>query len=596
MAYGKGSAKTDLKRMADLGQTPMTPELAELRRLCLLTVQEMAQAVWPEAITDPRLSGKELDRILLRIQSDASKRGLNNVWAEKMRLLAKPSVTEQWKRAQARLFGRLKHVSARAEAPAKDGTRRLLNLSEIWTSRLSEADVAALQALTDQLDFPAAMRLFRDLRSGDAGLTPLQAEALREMEAVVSARSGCPVWGDEAAIQMHLDYRCVRGGADALATALAGLASGLDRSGDGTAVVEISSHRPRGPAIRVPLRLPRPVAARHQGDPDQTVRSLVLELGPDLLRPKAVLLRQPRAPEIVGAKTVLAEDFGYANTSSMVVVRCADGVSAERVAFAGSKPGKRETRAFLETHVSGAEVEVLERVQISGRAFLARIAEHADRIDTLRSEIDLGYARLGRLKGELNRLTGADPRAPVQEAPEEVTGPEAARYRSMHGRFFRLLNGLERLKARRRALYRRIDGLKKSWFGHVANVRAALAERYGAVVASEALTVLAEEKTGPGYKGRTFNKLINNGAKGQYTRRADDTLKWRGVATLKLPSFYTSSTDWRTGTVDKGQRSGSRFLARDGTEWDADLHAAELLARWLFLRPKPAAPAAASTL
>ncbi|PTX52336.1 hypothetical protein IQ03_01126 [Gemmobacter caeni] len=399
MAYGKGSAKTDLKRMADLGQTPMTPEIAELRRLCLLTVQEMSQAVWPETITDPRLTGKELDQILLRVQSDASKRGLNNVWAEKMRLLAKSAVTEQWKRAQARLFGRLKHVSARAETPAKDGTRRLLNLPEVWTSRLSEADVAAIQARADPLDFPAAMSLFRDLRSGDAVLTPLQAEALRDMEAAVSARFGCPVWGDEAAIQLHLDYRCVRGGADALATALAGLASGLDRSGDGTAVVEISSHRPRGPAIRIPLRLPRPVADRHQGDPGQTVRSLVLELGPDLLRPKAVLLRQPRAPEIVGAKTVLAEDFGYANTSSMVVVRCADGVTAERVAFAGSKPGKREMKAFLETHVSGAEVEVLERAQLSGRAFLARVAEHVDRIDTLRSEIDLGHARLSRLKG-----------------------------------------------------------------------------------------------------------------------------------------------------------------------------------------------------
>ena len=156
--------------------------------------------------------------------------------------------------------------------------------------------------------------------------------------------------------------------------------------------------------------------------------------------------------------------------------------------------------------------------------------------------------------------------------------------------------GWGRLKGQRRALYRRIDGLKRSWFGHVANVRAALAEKYGAVVAAEALSVLAVEKKDPGYKGRTFNKLINNGAKGKYTRRADDILKWRGVATLKLPSFYSSSTDWRTGTVDKGQRSGSRFRARDGTEWDADLHAAELLARWLFLRPKPAASAAASTM
>ena len=596
MAYGKGSAKTDLKRMADLGQAPMTPELAELRRLCLLTVQEMARAVWPEAITDPRPGGKELDAALLPIQRDAVRGGLSSVWAEKMRLLAKPAVTEQWKRAQARLFGRFKHVSARAETPAKDGTQRLLNLPEVWTGLLSEVDVAALQARADPLDFRAAMTLFRELRSGDAGLTPVQAEALRAMEAAVSARFGCPEWGDEAAIQLHLDARCLRGGADALSSALAGLASGLDGSGDGNAVVGIASHRPRGPAIRVPLQLPRPVAARHQDDPEQTVRSLVLELGPDLLRPKAVLLRQPRAPEIVGAKTVLAEDFGYANTSSMVVVRCADGVSAERVAFALSDPGKRATRAFLETHVSGDEVEVLERVQLSGRAFLGRIAEHADRIDLLRSEIDLGYARLGRLKGELNRLTGADPTTPVPEAPEAVTGPEAARYRNMHGRFFRLLGGLGRLKARRRALYRKIAGVKKSWFGHVAKIRVALAEKYGAVVASEALSVLAVEKTDPGYKGRTFNKLINNGAKGQYTRRADDILKWRGIATLKLPSFYSSSTDWRTGTVDKGQRSGSRFRARDGTEWDADLHAAELLARWLFLRPKPAASAAASTM
>ena len=596
MAYGRGSAKTDLKRMADLGQTPMTPELAELRRLCLLTVQEMARAVWPERITEPRPGGKELDAALLPVQKSAVRDGLSSVWAEKMRLLAKPAVAEQWKRAQARLFGRLKHVSARAETPAKDGTRRLLNLPEVWTSRLSEADVDALQARADPLDFRAAMSLFRDLRSGDCDLTPLQAGALRAMEAAVSDRFGCPEWGDEAAIQLHLDYRCVRGTAEALRAALAGLASGLDGSGDGAAVVEISPHRPRGPAIRVPLRLPRAVAARHQGDPDQTVRSLVLELGPDLLRPKAVLLRQPRAPEIVGATTVLAEDFGYANTSSMVVVRCADGVAAERVAFAESKPGKRETRAFLKTHVSGSEVEVLERVQISGRAFLARVAEHADRIDTLRSEIDLGYARLGRLKRELNRLTGAEPTAPVPEAPEAVTGPETLRYRSMHGRFFRLLGGLGRLKERRRALYRKIDGLKKSWFGHVANVRAALAEKYGAVVAAEALSVLAVEKTDPGYKGRTFNKLINNGAKGKYTRRADYILKWRGIATLKLPGFYSSSTDWRTGTVDRGQRSGSRFRARDGAEWDADLHAAELLARWLFLRPKPAAPAAASTL
>lgn len=596
MAYGKGSTKTDLKRMADLGQTPMTPELAELRRACLVTVRDMARAVWPEAISDPRPGGKELDAVLLRVQSGASRRGFNNVWAEKMRLLAKSAVSEQWKRAQACLFGRLKHVSVRAETPAKDGTRRLVNLPEAWTTLLSEEDVAALQARADALDFREAMALFRDLRSGNAGLTPLQADALRALEAAVSARFGCPEWSDEAAIQLHLDYRCLRGGAEALATALSGLASALDGSGPGTALIEISSHRPRGPAIRVPLRLPRAVVERHRDDPDQKVGSLVLELGPDRLRPKAVLLRAPRAPDPVGATVVLAEDFGLVNTSSLVVARCADGITAERLAFARSEPGKRETKRYLETHVSGDEVEVLERVQLSGRAFLARIAGHASRIDTLRAEIDRGYNRLKRLKAEINRIAGQEPEAPVPEAPGGVQGEmsrsETARYLGMHGRFFRILSGLGKLKARRRALYRKIDAVKRSWFGHVSNIRAALAEKHGAVVVREDLSILAAEKKGPDYKGRTFNRMINNGAKGQYTRRADDKLAWRGIATLKLPSFYTSSTDWRAGKVDRAQRAGSVFTDRDGIVWDADLHAAEMLARWLFLRPKPAALAA----
>ena len=58
------------------------------------------------------------------------------------------------------------------------------------------------------------------------------------MKAAVSGRFGCPEWGDEAAIQLHIDYRCLRGGGDALASALAGLAAGLDGSGPGTARIE----------------------------------------------------------------------------------------------------------------------------------------------------------------------------------------------------------------------------------------------------------------------------------------------------------------------------------------------------------------------
>jgi len=53
------------------------------------------------------------------------------------------------------------------------------------------------------------------------------------------------------------------------------------------------------------------------------------------------------------------------------------------------------------------------------------------------------------------------------------------------------------------------------------------------------------------------------------------------------PSIIAWTTDRRTGTVDKDQRRGSIFrAATDGRVWDTDLHAAEMIGRYLFLRPK----------
>ncbi|PWL19976.1 MAG: hypothetical protein DCO98_11555 [Altererythrobacter sp. XM-24bin4] len=98
-----------------------------------------------------------------------------------------------------------------------------------------------------------------------------------------------------------------------------------------------------------------------------------------------------------------------------------------------------------------------------------------------------------------------------------------------------------------------------------------------------------------GYKGRTFNRMINNGARSQYTSRADDKLAWKGLPQIKIPSFFTSSTDWPHGLVDKAQRRGPLFKsAVDGKTWDADMHGAEMIGRWLFLKPKETASQAVS--
>lgn len=83
--------------------------------------------------------------------------------------------------------------------------------------------------------------------------------------------------------------------------------------------------------------------------------------------------------------------------------------------------------------------------------------------------------------------------------------------------------------------------------------------------------------------------MINNGAKRQYNPRSHDSLQWRGIASIRVPSSYTSCTEWRTWTVDKKQRRGPVFnAANDGCVWDAHLHAAEIIGRYLFLRPKSA--------
>lgn len=595
MAYGHGS-KDMAKRMADLGQTPLPAALRELRAECIATIGIMARAGFTALATDEVPTGKDLDRIMLRLQSEASKRGLNNVWAEKCRLIAKAAIGEQMRRRRKTLFGRFKHIAKAGDRPMPCGTLRLVNLPQEWSHRLTAEDVAALEALAARLEFGPAMALLGELRGSDAGLPALQAEALRAMTAQVEERFGCPEWTGDAVIQLHLDYRCLKGGKAALAATLNGLTAALKAGTGGSAAIAISAPAPRGPAVPVRLHLPEAVAARFGDRDDQSVKAIALELGPDIVAARAVITRPVLATDAVGSFRVLAEDFGFAKTSSMVVVESDRPISEEALTFLAGKPGKTAVKAHLASHVSGDDVRVLERLQFSGAGFLARIREMADKVDGLRAEIDLNYNRLERIRRELNAIAGHEPRAIVPHEPEDIGASEAerGRYGRMHGRFFRILGGIGKLKARRRGIYRSLAGLKIAWFGHIANAKARLAEAYGAVVAREDLTILAVPKDDPAYKGRTFNRMINNGAKGQYIRRADNKLQWKGLPGIVIPSYYTSTTDWRTGTVDKRQRRGAIFTAAsDGARWDADLHAAEMIGRWLFLRPKETAALAA---
>ena len=114
----------------------------------------------------------------------------------------------------------------------------------------------------------------------------------------------------------------------------------------------------------------------------------------------------------------------------------------------------------------------------------------------------------------------------------------------------------------------------------------ALATQYNAAIIREDLTMMAKEKDSPGYRGRVFNKMINNGSKGQYIRHARDKFLWNGILEVTIPSYFTSTTCPSHALVGASMRTGDRFCCPQcGKVEHADEHAADTIGNYLLLRP-----------
>ncbi len=520
MAYGKGERRDDERRMVALGSTPADDAWLALRGAYFDAANAIAAAVRLPLLDDlPK--GKEIDGPMLKAQAGL-KGSINSVYAEKARISAKAAIVERHKRGRGNLFGRLKHVDAVGDEPMEDGTRRLVNLPEEWSRLLSDADVAALRKLAASLDFAGAMALLRKARDGRLNLPDLHVRALLALVDAAEARFCHPAWGrdPQAVAQLHLDYRCLsakgQGSNREAWTALrANLTAAMRQAARG------------GPATVVPLLVaaplargkPRPVRAvvraapfKHlvgDADPDGfEIGSLCLEIGPDAVAVKGVLSRKPRVRPWSETTHLVGRDFGYRNTVALAVVR-RDAPVDEALLAKAKDWGREEARAYLEAH--GHDGDAVETVLLDGTDFLAAVAGHAKRVDALRSEIDRTYNRIHALKANVNARIGAAPDALVDLALDAGGDRHLAGWVRRLGRMLALV---ARLKVERRGVYRSVEGLKRSWFGYVSRVELDLARRWDAGVVREDLTVMAEEKGPPGYKGRTFNRMVNNGAKG----------------------------------------------------------------------------------
>jgi hypothetical protein len=69
MAYGKGKSRDLVKRMVELGALPATAELSELRTCILSAIEVMAKSIWPDDVLTPVPQWKDVDAVLLKVQS-----------------------------------------------------------------------------------------------------------------------------------------------------------------------------------------------------------------------------------------------------------------------------------------------------------------------------------------------------------------------------------------------------------------------------------------------------------------------------------------------------------------------------------------------
>lgn len=581
-------------------------------------------------------SSKALDAALVGLQK--AEEGLNACWSEQARMRVKPAIEESHKRYLSRLAGRLRFCEEKTpKAPALDKKlskkkeSALLAESVIFgpprpptlyfhvpfeiQSLVTPAELAGLKAIAEAGD---AINLFRRvILGGDvSGLTANQLVILRHIHGKAQAQHRCPDFGakDRYTLQLHLDYRMLptvkrKALPDRPSEAM------MLRTGETWLMedekntcyrrfVSISGVEAGGPRIAIPVVLSRAIAKRMAGTRSDWA-SLIVELttekdhaihaqskqgnGRSLTVGVRLVCGKPPAEPVIDLSAVtvtLGRDFGYANTVSLSVVRSAAPVDlTEEATGLIRAQSKEDAKTFFESHACPSDVETLHQVHYSGEGFLKRINQHCDRIDKLKSRIDLGYQSLDTLRA--HALVALDLHGQdllILPEHKKSTRPGAA---ALARAFFQLLGQLGDLKKTRRSLYKKIADCKKNWFGFLSSIEVKLAKQYGAVIVREDLTVEAIEKESHQYKGRLFNKMLNHGAKGQYQRMGSAKFQWNGISETLIGSWYTSrACTVHSSILAPKFRKGEKLnLHCCGRREHADLHASQTIAQYHFLRP-----------
>ena len=585
MAYGKRKEQKNwLRRAIPLGVGPLTPAQRQhfhnLREILIEIIREMvSEAFIQEPLT---MDDKGVDQALLEVQRFFTQ--YNSVWREQARMVVTPALEACYKRYNARLIGGLRNVHQRVPWLSVTEKRKYINIPESVQDQITEAEIAQLQALGE---YRFAIPVFRKLVRGEPlPYTPAQIEVLRFLHQRAQEKHKMPMFAasDTFTVALHLNAKMFHTSQQAVAVELHEAAVSLLEDQNNQRFhyfLDLAGIAPRDPRMRVPLTLSKDVAKRIEGT---SVKSAALTLE---LSEKHIGLRlvagKPPPPSYLDLDHVsifLGRDFGYSNTVTLSVV-AGPKIAVEEVQQRLAQLENKYQIAdfYRENRIPDGVVQTLETVRFSGRNFLASVNRLSRKIDLLRSRIDKQYQELEERKAQILEAQGISPQERMR--PEWKSGPLGDLVRE----FYAKLGQIQSLKRARRELYRRIAGLKKSWFGYLSNVEVQLAQKYGAAIAREDLTVEAIEKESPKYRGRTFNRMINNGSKGQYQRRASQKFLWNGVPEIVIPSWYTSRACVRHASILPERKSRDEYLLFPccGQRFQRDEHASGTIGSVPFL-------------
>jgi hypothetical protein len=259
--------------------------------------------------------------------------------------------------------------------------------------------------------------------------------------------------------------------------------------------------------------------------------------------------------------------------------------------------GREEMRAFFSGHALPEVERAGNAMAYDNAAFLLLAKTIAGEIDDVSRAIDARYRRVKTLKARLNGLLG---RAATTCVPEnavdlllQVLAPQDAdAVLRAHRAMFRELTRAGRRKAERLALWSRLNGAKRSWFGMLSNLLAVSALALNAGVAFEDGDWGISERESADYRGRTENRVMAAVSPRRLLDIAKARLDWSGVVWWNVASWHTSKSDHRVGVVDSRQRKkGAKAFVSlwDGMKMDADEHAGETIGAAVLLKPLDAA-------